>query len=401
MDCTDDLGYQCVERWTNNLSKNAYRLLWEGNYNDGDVHDYAELTAETLSILVNKCVNVFEMNGVRKGTRLALYLPALIQMPIAALAAFRIGSPFLPICAMNEDVDQLVALLQTSACEVIITVDGFWSGTHLVRTKYILDDTLARLDNSCRRVVLIRHVTPNEGVPPPQRHIVAKRPHYLYKSCRRVVLIRHVTPNEGVPPPQRHIVAKRPHYLYKVNMQEGRDLWWSELFAQVSAQRQATTVDQNAPAMLHPVWSEKGVSLMSRSRDELRNEIEKWAQYIHPTGVCFVMCTQDACAAIVAMLAALCCSAQLLIFEGIASYPDCSRISQIINKYEVKTMIVSESDLLPVLQNEEYAHMWSTAALSKIIVIGTHAIAARASALFGVPSESIMPPWQHTDSSLK
>ncbi|VDM39128.1 unnamed protein product, partial [Toxocara canis] len=339
----------------------------EGNYNDGDVHDYAELTAETLSILVNKCVNVFEMNGVRKGTRLALYLPALIQMPIAALAAFRIGSPFLPICAMNEDVDQLVALLQTSACEVIITVDGFWSGTHLVRTKYILDDTLARLDN----------------------------------SCRRVVLIRHVTPNEGVPPPQRHIVAKRPHYLYKVNMQEGRDLWWSELFAQVSAQRQATTVDQNAPAMLHPVWSEKGVSLMSRSRDELRNEIEKWAQYIHPTGVCFVMCTQDACAAIVAMLAALCCSAQLLIFEGIASYPDCSRISQIINKYEVKTMIVSESDLLPVLQNEEYAHMWSTAALSKIIVIGTHAIAARASALFGVPSESIMPPWQHTDSSLK
>uniref|UniRef100_A0A914ZV26 acetate--CoA ligase n=1 Tax=Parascaris univalens TaxID=6257 RepID=A0A914ZV26_PARUN len=361
MDSIDELSFKCVERWTNKYSKSDYRLFWEGNYYDSDVHDCAELTSETLEVLVRKCVNVLAENGVTSNTQLALYLPALIQMPIAALAAIRIGAAFLPISAMEESVDELSALLKHSSCEVIVSVDGFWSGKRLIRTKEILDDAIANEEN----------------------------------RYRRVLLVRHVTPNEGVPPPQKHILARRPYYLYKVNMKEGRDVWWSKLFACATTECKVVTVDEGDAAVLQAVRNQQSLSLVKRSRADLRKEIENLEQHIDASGVCFVMCTNDAYIAIVAMLAVLHSSAQLLIFEGIVSYPDFSRISQIINKYEVKTMIISETDLNLVLDNEMYARMWNTATLTKIIIVGEDTVvAARASTIFGVPCETIAPPFQ-------
>uniref|UniRef100_A0A914RNE5 acetate--CoA ligase n=1 Tax=Parascaris equorum TaxID=6256 RepID=A0A914RNE5_PAREQ len=272
MDSIDELSFKCVERWTNKYSKSDYRLFWEGNYYDSDVHDCAELTSETLEVLVRKCVNVLAESGVTSNTQLALYLPALIQMPIAALAAIRIGAAFLPISAMEESVDELSALLKHSSCEVIVSVDGFWSG----------------------KLMLQRY--------------------------RRVLLVRHVTPNEGVPPPQKHILARRPYYLYKVNMKEGRDVWWSKLFACATTECKVVTVDEGDAAVLQAVRNQQSLSLVKRSRADLRKEIENLEQHIDASGVCFVMCTNDAYIAIVAMLAVLHSSAQLLIviFQFIA-----------------------------------------------------------------------------------
>lgn len=60
-------------------------------------------------------------------------------------------------------------------------------------------------------------------------------------------------------------------------------------------------------------------------------------------------------------------------------------------------MIVSEIDLNLVLDNEMYARMWNTATLTKIIILGEDiAVAARASTLFGVPCETLAPPFHNT-----
>uniref|UniRef100_A0A914ZXE9 AMP-dependent synthetase/ligase domain-containing protein n=1 Tax=Parascaris univalens TaxID=6257 RepID=A0A914ZXE9_PARUN len=63
--------------------------------------------------------------------------------------------------------------------------------------------------------------------------------------------------------------------------------------------------------------------------------------------------------------------------------------------FQVKTMIISETDLNLVLDNEMYARMWNTATLTKIIIVGEDTVvAARASTIFGVPCETIAPPFQ-------
>lgn len=48
---------------------------------------------------------------------------------------------------MEESVDELSALLKQSSCEVIVSVDGFWSGKRLIRTKEIIDDAIANQEN--------------------------------------------------------------------------------------------------------------------------------------------------------------------------------------------------------------------------------------------------------------
>lgn len=39
----------------------------------------------------------------------------------------------------------------------------------------------------------------------------------------------------------------------KVNMQEGRDSWWSEFFARATTECKIATIDESAVALLQPV----------------------------------------------------------------------------------------------------------------------------------------------------
>ncbi|VDK32829.1 unnamed protein product [Gongylonema pulchrum] len=157
-----------------------------GNYYDMDVYDDTELSAETVDILVSKCANVLRILQPSDSQKpIVLFLPNVMQLPIAVLAALRIGRIFLLINA-SITREELCDILKSANAETIITVDGFWMGTNLIRTKEYLDEAMriAALTEVIRNVLVIRHVTPNEGVPPPRVHLVARRPYYLYKVSR-------------------------------------------------------------------------------------------------------------------------------------------------------------------------------------------------------------------------
>ncbi|VDK84210.1 unnamed protein product [Onchocerca ochengi] len=91
-----NLSYECIDAWKNKIQKETTRIYWIGNYYDNDVYDDTELSAETVDILVNKCANVFKEFQL-KDRPVVLYLPNVLQLPIAVLAAFRIGLSVLPI----------------------------------------------------------------------------------------------------------------------------------------------------------------------------------------------------------------------------------------------------------------------------------------------------------------
>lgn len=84
-----------MKKLANIFFKNTFKLR-TGNYYDNEVYDDAELSAETVDILVNKCADVFKGFQLRD-TPIVLYMPNVLQLPITVLAALRIGLSVLPI----------------------------------------------------------------------------------------------------------------------------------------------------------------------------------------------------------------------------------------------------------------------------------------------------------------
>ena len=63
-------------------------FFWEGN----DPNDVDTLTFSELKRRVCQLANALKAKGVGKGDRVAVYMPMILQLPIALLACARIGA---------------------------------------------------------------------------------------------------------------------------------------------------------------------------------------------------------------------------------------------------------------------------------------------------------------------
>jgi len=62
-------------------------IIFEGDSGDNRIYTFAQLKDE-----VSKFANVLKKHGVKKGDRVALYLPMLAELPAVMLACARIGA---------------------------------------------------------------------------------------------------------------------------------------------------------------------------------------------------------------------------------------------------------------------------------------------------------------------
>lgn len=60
----------------------------EGNHPD----DYTRITYKKLLQEVCRFANVLKSHGVRKGDTVSIYMPMILELPIAMLACSRIGA---------------------------------------------------------------------------------------------------------------------------------------------------------------------------------------------------------------------------------------------------------------------------------------------------------------------
>lgn len=67
---------------------NVHLANREGNHPD----DYSRLTYRKLLEEVCRFANVLKMHGVNKGDRVSIYMPMIMELPIAMLACARIGA---------------------------------------------------------------------------------------------------------------------------------------------------------------------------------------------------------------------------------------------------------------------------------------------------------------------
>jgi len=76
-----------LDRHLTTQRKNKAAFIWEG-----DIGDTKTLTYQQLYYEVNKFANVLKKLGVKKGDRVSVYLPMIVELPIAMLACARIGA---------------------------------------------------------------------------------------------------------------------------------------------------------------------------------------------------------------------------------------------------------------------------------------------------------------------
>jgi acetyl-CoA synthetase len=97
-------------------AKVAYH--WEGEPGDTRTITYAELHAD-----VQKFANVLKSLGVRKGDRVAIYMPMIPELPVAMLACARIGAPHSVVFG-GFSSDALRGRINDAEARVLVTADG-------------------------------------------------------------------------------------------------------------------------------------------------------------------------------------------------------------------------------------------------------------------------------------
>lgn len=65
-----------------------YLIFREGNHPD----DFSRITYKKLLQEVCRFANVLKSHGVRKGDTVSIYMPMILELPIAMLACARIGA---------------------------------------------------------------------------------------------------------------------------------------------------------------------------------------------------------------------------------------------------------------------------------------------------------------------
>jgi acetyl-CoA synthetase len=168
----------CLDRHVRSARRNKAAIIWEGEPGDRRTLTYFDLHRQVCQF-----ANVLKGLGVRKGDRVALYLPLIPELAIAMLACARVGAVHSVIFG-GFSAESLRDRINDATCTVLVTADGGYRRGHVVPLKSTVDEALKD--------------TPS---------------------------IQHVV-----------IVQRDPRQAFPIQVQAGRDLWYHELMQDASAE---------------------------------------------------------------------------------------------------------------------------------------------------------------------
>jgi acetyl-CoA synthetase len=186
-----NIAYACLDRHVATSRRNKAAIIWEGEPGEVVTLTYAQLHRE-----VQKLANVLGGLGVKKGDRVAIYMPMVPETAIAMLACARIGAPHTVVFG-GFSADALRDRINDSSCSIVITADGGYRRGHVVPLKPAVDQAL-------------------EG---------------------------------GACPSVRHMIVLR-RAKNEVAMQSGRDHFWHDLMATAKADHKAVPLESEHPLFI-------------------------------------------------------------------------------------------------------------------------------------------------------
>jgi len=138
-------SYNCLDRHLSTRGKRI-AIIWEGDGGDTATYTYKQLYDE-----VCKFANVLKKRGIKKGDRVAIYLPMIPQLVISMLACARIGAIHNVVFA-GFSADALKERVNDSACKMVITSDASYRAGKTVPLKENVDRALA--DSNVESVIV-------------------------------------------------------------------------------------------------------------------------------------------------------------------------------------------------------------------------------------------------------
>ncbi|HEX6882022.1 MAG TPA: acetate--CoA ligase [Planctomycetota bacterium] len=129
----------CLDRHLAGPTRDRLAIVWEGEPGDVERYTYAELHREVCRV-----ANALKARGVKKGDRVALYMPMIPELVFAVLACARIGAVHSVIFG-GFSAQAIRDRVLDGGCTAVITADGGWRRGKVLPLKPAVDEALQGL----------------------------------------------------------------------------------------------------------------------------------------------------------------------------------------------------------------------------------------------------------------
>ena len=307
-------SYNCLDRFINTPVRNKAALIWEAD--DGSYKTY---TYQQLYYEVNRFANVLKKQGVKKGDRVAIYLPMVPELAISMLACARIGA-------------------------IHIIVFGDFSAN-------ALRDRI----QDCKATLVI---TSGSGVRGGRQAPLKANCDVALQECPTVGKVIVVRRTDGI------------------DMEPNRDLWWHDEMNAAGVGNYCKPEEMDAEDPLFILYTSgatgkpKGVLHTTGGYMLYTNLTFKWIFDYHEGDVHF--CTADigwATGHSYIVYGPLSNGATSLMFEGVPTYPNPGRFWDICDKHRVNIFYTSPAAIRALMrEGEEWVKKHD---LSSLRLLGT------------------------------
>jgi acetyl-CoA synthetase len=295
-----NISANCLDRHLTDGRRNKAAIIWQGEP-DEDVKVY---TYQMLHSEVCRFANVLKKMGVKKGDRVAIYLPMIPELAVSLLACTRIGAIHSVVFA-GFSAQSLKSRIQDCEAKVLVTSDAVIRAGKTIPLKPSADDAL--------------------------------------KDCPSV---------------EKCIVVKRAGN--EVPMQAGRDLWYHEELVAPGITATCAPESMDAEDMSFILYT-------SGSTGKPKGVVHTTGGYLtyaaHTCQWVFDMKDDDVhwCTADIGWVTGhtyilygpLALGATSLMFEGVPTYPNSARFWQICEKFRVSIFYTAPTVIRSLMRDGE------------------------------------------------
>uniref|UniRef100_A0A1D1YZF8 Acetyl-coenzyme A synthetase n=1 Tax=Anthurium amnicola TaxID=1678845 RepID=A0A1D1YZF8_9ARAE len=321
---TTNICYNALDRIIQRGDGDKVAIYWEGN----DLGEDGKITYKELLEKVCQVANYLKDVGVGKGDAVVIYLPMLMELPIAMLACARIGAVHSVVFA-GFSAESLAQRIMDCKPKVVMTCNAVRRGPKVIFLKDIVDSALVDCDKNGFTVGLCLT--------------------YANQSAMKKEATK---------------------------WQDARDIWWQDVIPKYPTSCAVEWVDAEDPLFLlytsGSTGKPKGVLHTTGGYMVYTATTFKYAFDYKPSDIYW--CTAD-CGWITGhsyvTYGPLLNGATMIVFEGAPNYPDAGRCWDIVDKYKV-TIFYTAPTLVRSLMRErsEFVTRYSRKSLRVLGSVG-------------------------------
>ncbi len=145
-----NVSYQCIDRHLD-TKKNKAAIIFEGDRGDKETVTYLELYRN-----VNRFANLLKNEfGIKKGDRVVIYMPMILEAAYAMLACARIGAIHSVVFG-GFSAEALRDRIEDANAKLVITADGAFRKGKAYMLKPVVDDALSKGCDSVEKVLVVQ-----------------------------------------------------------------------------------------------------------------------------------------------------------------------------------------------------------------------------------------------------